>query len=438
MKRRYTVKKILFITLSNIGDAVLTLPSLDLIKNNFPQGLITLLVSARSKELFLNDPQIDKLIVYDKHASIFSKLKLFGQLDRERFDIIVDLRNTLFGLLLPARYKTSHLKKVKRDIHAKDKHLARTMGMGVLKPGLLDKRSLYPDRVDKDHIEKLLDLNTDERIVVISPGARSHIKRWAKESFVKVVDSFDKVSIVLVGDETDAPITDYIVQHSKKKVINLSGKTNLLELVVLLKRATLLITNDSAVLHLASYLDLPILALFGPTNENRYGPWSSDFKVLSKPLSCRPCEVAQCRFGHLKCMSLIKPEAVIGSVFRMLGDILVKEEVGYKRILIMRTDRIGDVLLSTPLIRAMRSKYPEAYIAMKVSPYTKEVVEGNPDLDEVIIYDKKHRDKSWIASFKFAMNLKKKKFDLVLILHPTNRAHIISFLARIPKRIGYD
>jgi len=73
-----------------------------------------------------------------------------------------------------------------------------------------------------------------------------------------------------------------------------------------------------------------------------------------------------------------------------------------------------------------------------VRPYTKDIVIGNPYLDEVIVYDKYGVNKSWLATLKFALGLRKKRFDLALVLHPTNRAHIITFLAGIPLRIGYN
>ncbi|MCF7888437.1 MAG: lipopolysaccharide heptosyltransferase II [Candidatus Omnitrophica bacterium] len=109
-----------------------------------------------------------------------------------------------------------------------------------------------------------------------------------------------------------------------------------------------------------------------------------------------------------------------------------------KRILIIRTDRLGDVILSTPVIKNLRKKYPDGYIAFICRPYTKEILEQNPYLDELIVYDKYGADKSFLATLKFALSLRKKKFDLALILHPTNRAYLIAFLAGIPKRIGWD
>ena len=96
------------------------------------------------------------------------------------------------------------------------------------------------------------------------------------------------------------------------------------------------------------------------------------------------------------------------------------------------------MLLSTPVIKALREKFPQAYISMMVTPYARDIVEANPYLDEVIVYDKDGRHKSWMRTLKFANRLKKKKFDLVIILHPSNRIHLLTFLAGIPERLGYN
>ncbi|MFH1594358.1 MAG: lipopolysaccharide heptosyltransferase II [Candidatus Omnitrophota bacterium] len=108
------------------------------------------------------------------------------------------------------------------------------------------------------------------------------------------------------------------------------------------------------------------------------------------------------------------------------------------RILLTRTDRIGDVVLSTPAIKAVRDKYPDAYIAFMVRPYARDVVEGNPYIDEVIIYDKYGEHKNLLNTVLFAISLRKKRFDLAIMLHPTNRAHMIAFAAGISRRVGYD
>ena len=109
-----------------------------------------------------------------------------------------------------------------------------------------------------------------------------------------------------------------------------------------------------------------------------------------------------------------------------------------KKILIVRLDRIGDVVLSTPVIKALRDAYPDGRIAMMVGPCAREIVEGNPYLDEVIIYDKDRLQRGIAGNYKFIRELKKKKFDIAIVLHPTNRTHMVLMLAGIPERIGYD
>jgi len=456
------VNKILFITLSNIGDAILTLPVLDSLKENFPESKITAIVGLRPKEIFENNPLINRLIVYDKHARLKEKIKLFYELKKEKFDIVVDLRNSFFGAFLPAKYKTSPFHLIPKNIrHMKDRHLYRVQSSDFLpvparpaggrqagKVQSSKRNSLYIKPEDEEYIKKILKENNiteQDRIVVISAGARSHIKRWAKEKFVELISALINefgAKVVLAGDKDDISINKYITEHLQYPVIDLSAKTNITQLAYLLKKAKVLITNDSAVLHLGSYLNIPMVAIFGPTNEAGYGPWSETCAVVKKEIFCRPCERAQCRFGTLECMGLIR----VGDVLRQVRNILVhsskfivhslKEE--YKRILIVRTDRIGDVLLSTPVIKALRDNYPDAYIAMMVSPYAKDIVDGNPYLDEVIIYDKDNKHRTWGMSIKFALNLKKKKFDLAIVLHPTNRVHLVTFLAGIRRRVGYD
>ncbi len=109
-----------------------------------------------------------------------------------------------------------------------------------------------------------------------------------------------------------------------------------------------------------------------------------------------------------------------------------------ERILIVRTDRIGDVVLSTPVIENIRSAHPKSYIAFLCRPYTKDLLINNPYLDEVIVYDKYGNHKSVWQSIKFSFSLRKKRFDWAVILHPTNRVHLMTFFAGIPLRAGWD
>ena len=113
------------------------------------------------------------------------------------------------------------------------------------------------------------------------------------------------------------------------------------------------------------------------------------------------------------------------------------EDLVFKRILVTRTDRLGDLVLSTPVFEALRRKFPEAHLACLTFLENREAVEGNPYLDEVILYDKKESEKGWIGNWHFAKNLARKCFEVVIHLHPTNRMHWLGWLAGIPIRIGY-
>jgi len=111
---------------------------------------------------------------------------------------------------------------------------------------------------------------------------------------------------------------------------------------------------------------------------------------------------------------------------------------GKMKILLARTDRLGDLVLTTPSIKAVREAYPDAHIAMIVRPYGKLLVEGNPYIDEVITYDKFGSHKSALATLCFGLRLRRSGFDRAIIFHPTNRMHIIAYIANIPRRVGYN
>lgn len=453
------VHKILFVTLSNIGDVILTLPALDALGQTFAQSHITVIVGPRPKEIFENHPGIQRLIVYDKQANWIEKVRLFRLLAAERFDMVVDLRNSFFQLLLGARHKTSPFwHRPKGCSHMKEQHLYKVKRLIGQKPTEAPPVFATSFFQTKPKDEELIDesfrknnITAHDKIAVVAAGARSHIKRWGSENFsglVSLLSASLGMKVLLVGDRQDSTFNEDIAIHSLPRPIDLSGKMNLAQLACLLRRSKILITNDSAVLHLASYVNIPVVALFGPTDESKYGPWSRDSYVVKKEIFCRPCLKAQCRFGHLNCMRLIKLDEVLTQVKKALvrssclagrqAEFGVRSNHSYKRILIVRTDRIGDVVLSTPVIKALRDAYPASFIAMMVSPYTKDMVEGNPYLDETILFDKDSRHKGFWSSMRFALALKKKRFDLVLVLHPTNRVHLVTFFAGIPRRVGFN
>ena len=440
------VKKVVFITLSNIGDVILTLPSLDYLKDKFKSASFTVLSGPNASKLFSNDPRIKENIVYDKHASFREKFFLFNRLRRERFDVIIDLRDTVFRWLSPAQFKNPYIIKVPDSIrHLRLRHLYKTQAAFTKAPNLEEvhilRQSMHLDneieRISKDLLKRC-NLSFESEYIVVSPGARSRTKRWHKQGFIKICSQLLKhYSVVFLGDKNDCAITKEINIELENRCIDLAGQTSLREAIEILKNANLVICNDSGVLHIASYLNKPILAIFGPTDENKSGPWSDKSAVVRKNTICSPCEGDDCK-NEWRCMQNISPQVVVDYANALLEGKTPRAPAPYRRILVARTDRLGDVLLSTPVIKNLRENLPGAYIAMMVQPSLEDILKGNPYLDEVILLDKRGRHRGIINLIRFAITLKKKNFDLALILHPTIRVHLILFFARIKERIGYD
>lgn len=427
----------------------MTLPVVDTLRENFPHSRISVIVGPKAADLFVDDFRVN-MIIYDKHIRLKSKLGFLIYLRKQRFHMIVDLRHSGFSLFLKAPYKTSSLLKIPKTIeHMKYRHLYKLKSTNPAITKFYSTEEIPIKQDDKDDIDEILSENRikeDRNLVLVSAGAASHWKRYRAQGFAKLCDYLIenyKVKIVFVGNSSDKSISQDVVNLMKNNAIDLCGRTTLRQLAYLMKKAKAVISNDSAVMHMASYLDIPTLAIFGPTDPKKYGPWNRASLVARKELDCVPCEQSSCRFNH-ECMNTLGEDVVIKQAKRLLDPKFSKDKFSllafpvYKRILIVRTDRIGDVLLSTPVIKAVKDYYPNSYLAFMVRPYAKDIVEGNPDVDEVIVYDKFGEHRRILSSIKFALALKKRKFDLAVILHPTNRVNLITFFAAIPERVGYD
>jgi heptosyltransferase-2 len=107
-----------------------------------------------------------------------------------------------------------------------------------------------------------------------------------------------------------------------------------------------------------------------------------------------------------------------------------------RRILIIRPDRVGDVVLATPLIRELRKSFPDAFIAVMVRPHTKDVLLNNPNIDEIIIDDYEGKDKGWVGFWRQVFKLRKYRFNIALHLLPTQRHAWMTFFAGIKTRVN--
>ncbi|MBL7068438.1 MAG: glycosyltransferase family 9 protein [Candidatus Omnitrophica bacterium] len=316
------IKRILLITLTNVGDIILTTPIIAALDKAFPDARLDVMVGPLGKNIFINHPGVFKVIIYDKHVSIGEKKRLVQKLKHMKYDLVIDLKNSMFPMLIGSRYRTSPLQTVPKDvIHKRDFHLWK------LKYFDIDTRdvpfSIHVSRKDEDYIDYLLrDMPNKDKLVAVSPTAKSLIKRWKKNGFAEVCDKLKKelgATVAMVGDRSDRESIDEIARDMKSDTVNLAGMTTIPQLAHLIKNSRLLISNDSAPMHIASAVGTKVLAIFGPTDPNKYGPLGKGDKVIKKELHCSPCEIAQCKFKH-ECMKLITVDEVYETARKMLEE----------------------------------------------------------------------------------------------------------------------
>lgn len=314
LSEKSKVKKILVVSLSNLGDVILTFPVIDILLQDFPGVPLSVVVGPKAKELFQNNPLIERVYIFEKKSSPLEKMRWVDALRREQFDLVVDLRNTAIPLLVNAKYRTAYRDLADKGVHKRQKHLERLRGVWDFLGEKRNRRAIYITGRDKACVDALLKEAKllERRFVVVAPGAANHIKRWQEAGFAKIADELERkyrLPVVFVGDRADQSVALSIINQMRHRAFDATGKTTMLQLAELIHRSQLVIANDSSVMHLSSYLDKPTLAIFGPTDERKYGPWSMRSRVARKKLFCTPCEKSGCAYQH-ECMKELDPDEV--------------------------------------------------------------------------------------------------------------------------------
>ncbi|UCB57437.1 MAG: lipopolysaccharide heptosyltransferase II [Candidatus Omnitrophota bacterium] len=320
------VKKILVIGLSNIGDAILTTPVIEVLRENFPQAQLDLLSSQRASVVFKSDIRIDKKIIYDKSISWIEKLKLINRLKQDRYDLAVDLRQTAFNIFLGARYHTSIFARAPKSLmHMKDRHLWKLKSLGLDISNVMSPSVMF-GKDERNYINNLFNswqIKEEDIVIALSPGARNMTKRWEKEGYRQLVEQLIKnynTKIIMLGDDEDRVLAQEIARPFKTLgVFQAAGVTTISQLAHLLTRCRLLVSNDSAVMHLGWAVNTPVVAIFGPTSHEKYAPQGAHDIVVRKELDCSPCEESLCPEGQRQCMKSISAEEVFLACRKILN-----------------------------------------------------------------------------------------------------------------------
>ena len=331
---------ILIIHTAFIGDIVLSTALISKVKEKYPDSDIYYLTTPLGKEILKNNPKIKEIIVYDKRGKdkgFKAFISFIRKIRKLKIDVCLTphryLRSSILSLLSGASIRVGYdiaslsfvfNKKIKYD---KTKHEVEKLLSFIDDSPKRYELEMYPSEKDKIKIDTLFkNLSENKKIILIAPGSKWFTKRWPEEYFRILIQNLvkkDDLLIVITGGKEEKEI----VLNLDSKVLDLRGEISLLELAELIKRAILVVSNDSAPIHITSaFPDTRIVGIFGPTvKEFGFFPWSKNSKVFEiKGLYCRPCSIHggnSCPEKHFRCMREITPDLIENEIYNYVAGI---------------------------------------------------------------------------------------------------------------------
>ncbi|MCG6534916.1 MAG: lipopolysaccharide heptosyltransferase II [Syntrophales bacterium LBB04] len=356
---------ILIVKLSAIGDVVHTLPSLSALRKLYPNAHISWVIEDDASDLIIDHPCLDQVIVSHRKrwireikegkASAVKEIRQFLTVLRgRRYDLVIDfhglMKSSLIVLMAKAKRKLGYdsmqelsglfvNEKISEDKgkHAVSRYLdfirylAReditayedvrlTIARGINNISQ-DVQCLIPiKKKEEEKIRELLKLKeiTGRKFVAVNPVALWETKLWEDEKFAKLGDMIaEQYGLPVVFTGMDKARIDHILDKMNAAAINLAGETSLRELACLYRQAEVVITTDSGPMHIAAAMETPVVALFGPTDPVRTGPFGKNHIVIRKNISCSPCFKKKC--STKKCMQQIEVEEVFQAVESLIN-----------------------------------------------------------------------------------------------------------------------
>jgi lipopolysaccharide heptosyltransferase I len=329
--------RILIIKPSAIGDVVHTLPILNLIRRRWPQAHVAWLVTPTCAGLLDGHPQVDEVIRFERGrfaagwrspAAAAGLFRFARGLRDRRFDLVIDLQGLFRSGWLamqtraPVRagfanarefaplFYTHRVPVADGEQHAIDRYLTVAEALGCGRAPV--EFRFATDDADRQAVATRLP--GAEPYAVLLPGTNWATKRWPVEHFAATVrplrERFGLRSVAAGGPG------DTALAAQMPGVLDLTGRTNLRQLVALLERAAVVIANDSGPMHIASALGRPLVTPYGPTSPVRTGPYRRLDTVIRLDIPCSPCFSRRC--SHQSCLRWLTPDAVLREVARQL------------------------------------------------------------------------------------------------------------------------
>ncbi|MEC9491186.1 lipopolysaccharide heptosyltransferase II [Flexistipes sp.] len=343
--------KILVFNPSFIGDSILTTPLVNALSKIYPGAKIYFCVRPESAGLFKCLENVQEVITFDKrgdYKGLTGLWKYARELRRYNFDMIVTAHKSFRSLLTLKlsgceniigfkQSSLSFLLDKKSDRNMKLHEVERNLSLlsNIWDEFTLEKaKKLGNNPVVCEEMEYKQKVSTflntlkkdNRRIIGIAPASVWETKRWPVENYATIIEKmyFKGVYSLVVSSPKEYWVIEELKEECCVPFLDFAGKTSLTELASIIGNLDLLISNDSAPMHIAAALEIPLVALFGPTIQSLgffpYGSGPSEV-VEIKDLYCRPCALhggRRCPEKHFRCMRDIKPENVMAVAEELL------------------------------------------------------------------------------------------------------------------------
>lgn len=323
-----------------VGDSVLSLPAMNTIIRNYPESDVWVAAQDWVKDLFSMGNMFAGIISLPEQKGL-KNLQVSAQRLRDScFDLGILFTNSFASAFVFHQAKIPQRWGYKKDcrgflltkgipvqskenrIHQAHYYLDLLSGLGMKE--FPEKHPLQVDKKEKTLTEEWLEsqnIKIQRPLIIINPGAYyGSAKRWPAEKHAELASLLQRkirAQVLIIGSAEETPLTEAISSRMSERPHVLTGKTSLPRLAALLSLADLFVTNDSGPMHMANFLKIPLVALFGPTEPARTGPYQQPSMVIHKGAPCWPCSYRQCPFDH-NCMMDISPEEVLQACQKLL------------------------------------------------------------------------------------------------------------------------
>jgi len=329
-----------------VGDAVMSLPALEAVRARFPRAEIVLVSKPWVSEIYWHHPAVNRQIIYkpnSEHRGPRGFWRLVKELQAERFDAALLFQNAFHAAWMarlariPSRigYAGDGRSFLLDEAieppspsacgHQVYYYLQLLFRAGVIdKPRPITEIRLRLTEAEKQWAAKKLDglgLSGPRFLIGLTPGASfGPAKRWMPERFAALADRLIgalNADVLIFGSPAERPLAEEIAQAMEHMPAIVAGETSLRELLALMSECRLIVTNDSGPMHLAAALGVPLVAIFGSTDERATGPVGARVRIVKHRVACSPCGLRECPVDF-RCLRGISVEEVFRATLELV------------------------------------------------------------------------------------------------------------------------